>query len=82
MNIEAEAIRSLTDAELRDAKQQVLDDLAKSRRRRILEATAMTVYAAMKAEHPAKFGYNEQGLVDHVWECAELFVSRMPKEEP
>jgi hypothetical protein len=57
-------------------------EFTRARRRGILEATAIAVYAAMKAEHPAKFGYNEQGLVDHAWQSAELFVSRMPKEEP
>lgn len=72
----------MNDDDLKAAKQRAIADLDRAHRRRIFEATAMTVYASMKAEHPGKFGYNEEGLVDHAWASAELFVSRMPKEEP
>lgn len=52
-------------------------------RRHFLEATAMSVYASMKADHPAKHGLNEEGLADHAWQSAALFLSRMPPpEEP
>lgn len=73
---------SVNDEALTEAKRVTIDALDRARRRRILEATAMTVYAAMKGQHPAKFGFNEEGLVDHAWKSAELFVSRMPPEQP
>lgn len=72
----------MTDDELETAKRASIDALDHARRRRILEATAMTVYAAMKGRGATYHGMNEEGLVDHAWQSAELFLSRMPKEEP
>lgn len=70
----------MSDQELAEVKRAAIDALDRARIRRILEATAMTVYASMKGS--GRHEWNEEGLVDHAWKSAELFVARMPKEEP
>jgi hypothetical protein len=66
----------MTDEELAAKKQELIAELDRARVRRILDATAIRVYVAMKGS--GRHDWNEKGLVDHAWQCAALFVERMP----